>query len=263
MGTDDSFLRTKLFIPPVGPDIVIRDRLAARINEGIQRSLTFISAPAGYGKTTLLANWANGCGMPVAWVSVDEGDNEPARFLTYLVTALENALPEPGRRACRPILSVLQSPRPFSLQSVLAMLINELSTAPHKAILILDDYQFLTNQAIHDAMAFMLEHKAEGLHLIISTRSDPPLPLPRLRARRQLVEIRTADMQFTEEEAAQFLNQVMGFSLSKDDIARLENRTEGWIAGLQMAAFSLQGRLDRSRFIQGDKEEIGALQFFQ
>ena len=239
-------LATKLYAPPHRPELVLRPRLIERLNEGLHRKLTLISAPAGFGKTTLASEWIAGCKRPSAWLSLDEGESDFARFLTYFVAALQTMKADIGTR----VLAALQSPQQAPAESVLTSLINEINAMPHDFILVLDDYHAVDARSVDDALAFLLEHLPRQMHLVIATREDPNLPLARWRARGQLTELRAADLRFTAAEAATFLNQAMGLHLSGDDITALENRTEGWIAGLQMAALSLQGRADTSTFIQ-------------
>ena len=239
-------LTTKLYIPPPLPNPVERPRLIERLNEGLHRKLTLVSAPAGFGKTTLISEWVGGRERPAAWLSLDEGDNDPTRFLTYLVAALSRV---EGMEATvgEGALSMLQSPQPPSTEAVLTSLINEVAALPDRIILVLDDYHIIDSSPIDDALTFLLEHLPPQIHLVVATRDDPLLPLARLRARGQLTELRVADLRFTLSEAARFLNQVMGLTLSTEEIAALETRTEGWIAGLQMAALALQG----TRSMQG------------
>ena len=241
-----SILATKLYIPPPRSKAVPRPRLVARLNEGLHRKLTLISAPAGFGKTTLVSEWVAGCERPVAWLSLDEGDNDLARFLAYLVAALQTITADMGKG----LLAGLQSPQPPPIELILTTLLNEITTIPDHFVLVLDDYHVIDAQPVDHALTFLLEHLPPQMHLVIATREDPQLPLARLRARGQLTELRAADLRFTPSEAAEFLNQVMGLNLSADDIAALETRTEGWIAGLQMAALSMQGRSDTASFIQ-------------
>ncbi|MBN1886885.1 MAG: tetratricopeptide repeat protein [Thermoflexales bacterium] len=244
-------LVTKLYIPPARPELVRRPHLVERLseslcpNQGFGRALTLISAPAGFGKTTLLSEWigaltpsplpvGEGAGVRVAWLSLDESDNDPARFLAYFAAALHGDAPQP----------------PSPPEELMAALINQLSATGQLTVLVLDDYHFITTQAIHDALAFLLDHMPANLHLVIATRADPPLPLPRLRARGQLTELRQADLRFTPAEAAEFLRRVLGVKFSTDEVAALASRTEGWIAGLQLAAVSMQGRDDVASFIR-------------
>lgn len=239
-------LATKLYIPPPGSKIVLRTRLIERMNEGVRGKLNLISAPAGFGKTTLLSEWVNGCGRPVVWLSLDDGDNDPVRFISYLIAALQTIKAGLGDE----LLTTLQSPQAYVIESVLTSLLNEITTIPNHFILILDDYHLIESKQVDQAVAFLIEHLPPHMHLVIATREDPLLPLPRLRARGQLTELRTADLRFTPYEAAEFLNRVMGLNLSATDIAALETRTEGWIAGLQLAALSMQGHHDTASFIK-------------
>ena len=240
------FLSTKLFIPPARPNAVVRSRLIERLKVGLHGKLALISAPAGFGKTTLASEWAAGSEWPVAWLSLDEGDSDPLRFLSYLVAALQTIAEDFGAG----VLGLLQSPQPPPMESILTALLNEITTIPGHFVLVLDDYHVVDARPVDDALAFLLGHLPPQMHLAITTREDPNLPLARLRVRGQLAELRAADLRFTASEAAGFLNQAMGLSLSPDDIAALETRTEGWIAGLQMAALSLQGRADTAGFIE-------------
>jgi LuxR family maltose regulon positive regulatory protein len=241
-------LATKFYIPPPRPQVVQRQRLIERLNEGVGRtpSMTLISAPAGFGKTTLVSEWIAGCGRPVAWLSLDEGDNDPARFLTHFVSALQTVTANIGQS----MLGVLQSPQPPPIESILIALVNEITTLPEDLILVLDDYHVIHAKLVDHALAFLVEHLPPQMHLVIATREDPDLPLARLRVQGQLTELRAADLRFTPSEAAEFLNQVMGLNLSEEDISALEARTEGWIAGLQLAAISMQGHKDTISFIQ-------------
>jgi LuxR family maltose regulon positive regulatory protein len=239
-------LTTKLYIPPSRAIVVHRPRLIERLNTGLHSKLTLISAPAGFGKTTLVGEWLAACARPTAWLSLDAGDNDPTRFLAYLVAALQTLAPHIGAS----VLGGLQSPQPAAPDALLTALVNDIAALPDRCILVLDDYHVIDAKAVNYALTFLLERLPPQMHLVIVTREDPRLPLARLRARGQLSELRVADVRFTTDEAAGFLNQVMGLSLSTEDIAALETRTEGWIAGLQLAAISLQGRRDISSFIK-------------
>ncbi|MFN2186013.1 MAG: LuxR C-terminal-related transcriptional regulator, partial [Anaerolineae bacterium] len=247
-----SLLQTKLYIPPIRRELVSRPRLIDRLNAGLNGSLTLVSAPAGFGKTTLVSEWvhkvgAHGDAPPhMAWLSLDEGDNDPARFLAYLIAALRTIEATIGRG----VLSALQSPQPPPAESVLISLINEVAALPDSVILIFDDQHTIESSPVDNALTFLLDHLPPNMHLVIASREDPHLPLARLRARGQLTELRASDLRFTTSEAAEFLNHVMGLDLSAEDIAVLERRTEGWIAGLQLAAISMQGRQDVTGFIQ-------------
>jgi LuxR family transcriptional regulator, maltose regulon positive regulatory protein len=249
-------LSTKLFLPPPRPQVVVRSRLLERLNEGLRRRLTLVSAPAGFGKTTLLGEWLAGCGRPAAWLSLDEGENDPRRFLAYLVAALQTIASDIGEG----VLGALRSPQPPT-ESVLTTLLNEIANVEEDFVLVFDDYHVIDAKPVDDALAFVLDHLPPRMHLVVATREDPNLPLARLRARGQLGELRAADLRFTPPEAAEFLEGVMGLDLSAGDVAALETRTEGWIAGLQLAALSMRGREDVPGFIRafaGDNRYIGS-----
>jgi LuxR family maltose regulon positive regulatory protein len=269
---------------------VRRPRLIERLNAALQHKVTLISAPAGYGKTTLVSEWIADFRLPIlsgqaldfrldtpenlsiqnpklvlegskiqnpiAWLSLDENDNDPLRFLTYLVAALQTLAPNLGQG----VLTLLQSPQPPPLETTLTALLNELATLPDPVVLILDDYHLIEDKAVDQALTFLIEHLPPSIHLVITTREDPQLPLARLRARGALNEVRAADLRFTPAEATAFLNQMMGLTLATEQITALGARTEGWIAGLQLAALSMRGREDIPGFIQaftGDNRYIG------
>jgi LuxR family transcriptional regulator, maltose regulon positive regulatory protein len=246
--TSDSLVSTKLRPSQARLKLVARPRLTAKLEREPARKLTLISAPAGFGKTTLLVEWlrdrADGGGS-VAWLSLDEGDNDPTRFLSYLVAALQAIEEEIGEG----VLSALRSPEP-RIEAITAALINELAALPEELPLIFDDYHLIDSEPVHGIISFLLEHLPPNVHLVISSRIDPPLPLSRLRARNQMMELEAAELSFTPEEAVTFLNSVMGLDLSAEDVAALEERTEGWIAGLQLAALSMRGRKDVSGFVK-------------
>jgi len=255
----DQLLTTKLYIPPVRPQLVSRQRLIEQLNSGIHRNLTLISAPAGFGKTTLIGEWLgtiqnnngkkNRSECRVAWLSLDNGDNDPTRFLSYFVTALSRV--DGGDTAVgKGALGMLQSTQSPPAESVLTTLINDLAAMTGKVIFVLDDYHLIDSQPVHDALSFFIENMPLQIHLVIATREDPLLPIPRLRARDQLTELRAADLRFTLSEVVDFLNRVMRLNLSMEDITSLETRTEGWIAGLQLAAISLQGKEDTTKLIR-------------
>jgi LuxR family maltose regulon positive regulatory protein len=249
-------LATKLYIPPPRSKIVLRPRLIKRLNEGLSanRNLTLISASAGFGKTTLVSEWVAGCDQKIAWLSLDEGDNDPKIFLAYLVAALQTIAPKIGAG----VLAALQSPQPPSAESLLTALLNEIVALPDNFILVLDDYHVIDSKPVDNALTFLLEHLPPQIHLVIATREDPPMPLARLRARGQLTELRAADLRFTPSEAAEFLNRMMGLDLSPENISALETRTEGWIAGLQLAALALQGSLS----MQGQPDTTSFIRSF-
>jgi ATP/maltotriose-dependent transcriptional regulator MalT len=241
-----SILATKLYLPRLRPNAVSRPRLLERLNEGLQRKLTLIAAPAGFGKTTLVSAWVAGCDRQVAWLSLDAGENDPTLFLTYLVAALQTIAPTIGEG----VLGVLQASQPPPTEAILVALLNEITTLPDHFVLVLDDYHLIDAKPVDIALTYLVEYLPPQMHLVIATREDPDLPLARLRARGHLTELRATDLRFTASEAAAFLNQAMGLNLSAEDIAALEDRTEGWIAGLQLAALSMQGHQDVAGFIR-------------
>lgn len=250
-----SLLSTKLYIPPPLSDLVFRPRLIEQLSAGLKGKLTLLSAPAGYGKTTLLSTWLNQFDRPAAWLSLDEGDNDIARFLDYLIAALQTLVPECG--AALPTLHGVSGSPPTNI--LLTSLINEISNIPQDILLILDDYHTISVQEIHQVITFLLENLPKNLHITIASRTDPPLQLARLRARGHMVEIRARDLRFTQVEAADFLNRSKGLELNLTDIQTLVQKTEGWIAGLQLAAISLQGYPDRQAFVRtfaGDDRHI-------
>ncbi|GHO79935.1 LuxR family transcriptional regulator [Ktedonobacter sp. SOSP1-85] len=239
-------LATKLYVPRLRPQVVIRPRLLERLNGGLHRKLILISAPAGFGKTTLVSEWVLGCERPTAWLSLDEGDNDPTRFLTYLVAALQTIVATIGEG----VSGVLRSPQPPPTEAILTALLNDLTTISDHFVLVLDDYHMIDAKPVDHILTFLLEHLPPHMHLVIATREDPHLPLARLRVRDQLTELRVADLRFTPSEATEFFTWGMGLTLSAEDIALLSRRTEGWIAGLQLAAISLQGQQDATSFIR-------------
>ena len=247
-------LATKLYIPPSRPNTVLRSRLIERLNAGLHRKLTLISTSAGFGKTALLSEWIAVCEQLVAWLSLDGEHNDPTCVLVYVVSALQTltlnkveGVPQLGEG----VLSALQSPQPPPLNSLLTTLINEITAVSENVILVLDDYHLIESEAVDQALDFLVQHlPSPSMHLVIATREDPPLPLARLRARGQLTELRAPDLRFTPVETTEFLNQVMDLDLSAEEIIELENRTEGWIAGLQLAAISLQGHPNTANFIK-------------
>jgi LuxR family transcriptional regulator, maltose regulon positive regulatory protein len=239
-------LTTKLYVPPPQPRAVLRPRLTARLDEGLHRKLTLVCAPAGFGKTTLLSEWLAARPRPAAWLSLEEGDSDPTRFLAYLVAALRTIAANVGEG----VLGALQSPQQPPTESILTALLNEITTVSEDFVLVLDDYHAIDAEPVDSALAFVLEHLPPPMHLVVATREDPDLPLARLRGRGQLSEVRAAELRFTPDEAAEFLEGVMGLELSAEHIAALETRTEGWIAGLQLAAISMRGHEDAASFIE-------------
>jgi LuxR family transcriptional regulator, maltose regulon positive regulatory protein len=241
-----SILATKLYVPLPRAPLVLRSRLLERLNEGLHSKLTLIAAPAGFGKTTLVSEWVAGCKRPVAWLSLDQGDSDPTRFLTYLVTALQAVAPNIGEG----LLSALQSLPSPPTESILTALLNTIGTILDDFILVLDDYHLIDAKPVDHAITFLLEHLPVHMHLVITTREDPNLGLARLRASHQLTELRVMDLRFTPSETADFLNQAINLKLSSQEIAVLESRTEGWIAGLQLAVLSMEDHHDVPGFIQ-------------
>ncbi len=247
-------LMTKLHIPPLLPGLVSRRRLIRRLDEGLQvgHRLILVSAPAGYGKTTLVTEWLRGiqdagdAAPAVSWLSLEEADSDPARFLSYLIAALQAVDPTIGQTA----QAMLRSPQPPPPEPLVTSLINEIAASPRSVVLVLDDYHLIKALPIHQQLAFLVEHQPARMRLVIATREDPPLPLARLRARGQTLEIRQDDLRFSREECADFFRSVMALDLSQEDIAALERRTEGWIAGLQLAALSMHGRGDLRDFVR-------------
>jgi LuxR family transcriptional regulator, maltose regulon positive regulatory protein len=242
-------LVTKLAMPPVRSDLVTRHRLVNRLSLGIQRPLTLIAAPAGFGKTTLLSTWLEHAPLRSAWLSLEQDDDDLIRFWSYLFTALSQV--HPGSETIP--MALLQGPAPQqlpSIETVLTVWINGLTALPHEVVLVLDDYHLITAPPIHRSVSYLVDHLPPQLHLVLATRADPPLPLAHLRARGLLTEIRAADLRFTSEETTTFLTRILDLNLSGEDIVALEARTEGWIAGLQLAGLSMQGCKDISAFLK-------------
>ncbi len=238
-------LSTKLSIPPLRSRLVQRPRLLQKLSQGLECGFVLISAPAGYGKTTLLTSWLSQTKYLNTWLSIDDSDNEPTRFLTYLAAALQKIDPKIGY----PIESTSGFDSQLDNEAYLTKLINGLDKLENPFYLILDEYHAIQNQTIHQVVNFLLENRPPAMHIIIATRADPPLRLARLRARSDMLELRLADLRFIEREAADFLNYTMGLKVTPEDVARITQRTEGWIAGLQMAALSMQNAVDISGFI--------------
>ncbi|HVP21479.1 MAG TPA: LuxR C-terminal-related transcriptional regulator [Anaerolineaceae bacterium] len=242
---ETTLLKTKLNKPKVHPDLVQRSRLLNCLDKGLGQKLTVISAPAGYGKTTLLSAWATSCVCPIAWLSLDEGDNNLTRFLVHVIASLRTIEPNLGTQ----ILTLVQSPQPTKIDDLVPILLNQLDDVPGPYALVWDDYHLITSTEVHRLVAFILEHQPEVMHLYIATRVDPPLPIAQMRARGQLNELRQADLRFTDNEAQDFLRKGVGIDIAADDIVTLMERTEGWVAGLQLAALSIRNQKDISRLI--------------
>lgn len=239
-----TLLQTKLFIPPTRASIVPRPHLIEQLNNSLSGRLTLISAPAGFGKTTLVTDWLSQRDHPVAWVSLGEDDSEPQQFFSYMAAAIQ---PFPDSQ--NSLVNLLQSPQPLSGKALAAALVNDLVPVSTPCLLILDDYHEINSTEIDVALTFLLDHMPPHLHVLITSRADPGFPLSRLRARNQLTELRAQDLRFSVEETAVFLQKVIGITLTPNQIAALETRTEGWVAGLQMAALSMQNRDDVAGFI--------------
>jgi len=241
-------LATKLYVPPPRPEMVSMPHLLRRLDEGLRlgHRLTLVSAPAGFGKTTLLSAWARSLQQPVSWLSLDEADDELHRFLTYLVAALQETDDHIG-----PAMQELwEAPGRLPVDGLVIGLINSIAAAPAPVVLILDDYQAIGQPEIHQVVTFLLDHCPPQMHLVIASREDPPLPLSQLRARGQIAEIRERDLRFTTQESIVFLNQVMDLELTADEVSALETRTEGWVAGLQLVALSMRDRADTQGFVR-------------
>lgn len=240
-------LTTKLFLPPARQTLVDRPVLLDQLKEGLRGKLTLVSAPAGFGKTSLVAAWRKDCETPLAWVSLDEEDNEPLRFLDYLIGALQMVDSDLGDESAELLKKSASTP---PVKVVLTSLLNEINAYDKEFVMAFDDYHVIHEHGIHDALSFLIERLAPHAHCLIATRSDPPFPLGRLRARGELKELRATDLRFDKTEAAAFLNDVMNLELTADDVAALDDRTEGWIAGLQLSALTLQGRDNRSELVK-------------
>jgi LuxR family maltose regulon positive regulatory protein len=239
-------LTTKLYAPRVRRELVPRPRLTEQLDAGLRRRLTLISAPAGFGKTTLVAEWLSMAVRPITWFSLDETDNDPVRFFTYFVAALQKVDSTIGTTA----QAMLQAPQPPPSDVLLTSLINDIAATPAPFVLVIDDYHVIHTLAIHQQLIFLLEHLPPQMHIVLASREDPPFPLSRLRARGYMRDIRQTDLRFTEEETRDFAQRVMQVELSVDDVTALYTRTEGWITGLQFAALSMQQRSDVDRLLQ-------------
>ncbi len=240
-----SLLSTKLYIPTLRREIISRLRLINSLNSGLHSKLILVSAPAGFGKTTLLTDWLNSCKLPACWLSVDNQDDNFERFFYYVITSLQSI----NIRVDKQIFTILESCTVEKKEELLNSIINHISTYQERFVLVIDDYHSIHSQEIHKALTFLLDHQPDNMLLVIVSRSDPPLRLARFRAKGELCEIRTEDLRFTENESFLFFNQCMGVDLGDSDIATLTQKTEGWIAGLQLAAISLQNNIDKHTFI--------------
>jgi LuxR family transcriptional regulator, maltose regulon positive regulatory protein len=238
-------LNTKLNVPPVRPSHVQRIELIQKLNRLREYKLALIVASAGYGKTALVSEWIAQSQSKVAWFSVDVGDNDPVRFWDYVIAAIQTICPEIGEQT----LTLLHEPQPLPIETILSTLINQLAAVPDMLTLVLDDYHFIDLATIHEGLAFLVEHLPSQMRLIMTTRTDPPLPLARMRVRSQLLELRSADLRFSPPQTATFFADVMGLTLTTDEVSALDTRVEGWIAGLQLAGLALQGKRDTAEFI--------------
>ncbi len=238
-------LTSKLYFPPHHPNLVRRPHLLESLDAGLSGKLTLVSAPAGFGKTTVVSEWIRDCGHPTAWLSLDKNDNDLSRFLIYLIAALQRIDSEVGVD----VQAALEESLSPHFEILLTRLISEIERFPDKSIIVLDDYHLIYSKSVHDVINFLIEYLPPMIHLVISGRTDPPLPISRLRVLGEVNEVRTPKLRFTKKEVATFLNDLMGFDLSSEGIAALEARTEGWIASLKLAALSMQGRDDWPEFI--------------
>ncbi len=240
-----TLLRTKLYRPARKDNLVKRSQLISRLDSGSKRKLTLVSAPAGFGKTTLVSEWIDKTAQPCAWLSLDNDDNELQRFLIYLVNAIKQIDNSVGDE----VLKVLNATKTEPEKDLLIKFADELGDINDNFTLVLDDYHVIINESIHDTVDFIIDYMPDNMHLVMITRSDPPLPLARLRVRSEITEVRAADLRFSEAETKSFFNDLMDLNLSEDEVAALENRTEGWIASLQLAGLSMQGIKDKKKFI--------------
>jgi LuxR family transcriptional regulator, maltose regulon positive regulatory protein len=243
-GEPAALLATKLHLPSLRPDFLPRARLADRLTDGLTGQLTLVCAPAGFGKTALLADWARGGQVPVAWLSLDAGDNDPTRFWRHTVAAVARLRPEVGEQ-----VTALLDPSPRSYEAVVTAMVNELAAGPDPVVLVLDDYHLIEAAPVHDSVGLLLRHLPSQLRLILASRADPPLGLARLRAGGQLAELRERDLRFTPQETTALLRETMGLELPEDSEAALAARTEGWVTGLHLAALSLRGHADPAGFV--------------
>ena len=248
-------LLTKLHIPPAGNNVVHRTELFEKLNSGLNRKLILVSAPAGYGKTTLLSDWIIQNKIPAAWLSLDNGDNDPAVFLSYVISGIQSIHKDFGQSALR----LLNSPNSPSVESITSLLINEIINISQNFLLVLDDFHLINSGEVIKLVTYLLEHIPGNIHIVILTRSDPALAVSRLRSQHQLVELRSSTLSFSANDISILFNKKLKFGLSFDDVYSLESKTEGWIAGLQLTALSMSGREDISGYIndlKGDNRYI-------
>ncbi|MEA3440355.1 MAG: hypothetical protein U9R58_08735, partial [Chloroflexota bacterium] len=245
-GEPTLLLKTKLNIPRLSGGFITRPHLVERLNHNLDCKLTLISAPAGYGKTTLMAAWLGSCDRPSAWFSLDKNDNDLVLFLSYFATAIRSVFPH----SCSDTLELLRSPQTPTVDYLAGTLTNEIDDLPGSIMLALDDYHFINEKAIQQLMARLINYQPASLHLVIATRSDPLLPLPRLRADQQIFELRSEDLRFSAEEAEQFLRYATDGAIDHNTTIAINQRTEGWVAGMQLAALSIQSR-DQAAFLEG------------
>lgn len=244
------FIITKIRIPSLRPELVARPRLLQQLQAGLACQMILVSASTGFGKTTLVSEWLRECGRPAAWLALDELDNDPLRFLSYFIRALQSVKEEFGDALLENLATSKSGVLSPERSEFLDALIHEITGIKNAFILVLDDYHVIVNPVIQDFILFLLNNQPENMRLVISSRADPPLPLGRMRARRDMYEVRANDLHFTPLEAAEFLNDLMDLALTEQDVVALENRTEGWIAGLQLAALSMQGQSNNHQFIE-------------
>jgi LuxR family maltose regulon positive regulatory protein len=248
-------LLTKLHIPPARNNIVHRSVLHEKLNIGMSRKLILISAPAGFGKTTVVSDWIDQTKIPAAWFSLDNGDNDPVDFLSYIISGIQSIHKEFGQAA----LKLLNSPNKPSVESIASLLINEILNINQNFLLVLDDFHLIKSKEVINLISYLLDHIPGNIHLVILTRSDPALSLSKLRSQHQLVDLRSSDLSFSANDISILFNKKLKLGLSIEDVISLETKTEGWIAGLQLTALSMQGREDISGFIQdlkGDNRYI-------
>lgn len=244
-----TLINTKFIIPRVSSDLVLRSHLIERLNDGLNRKLTLVCAPAGYGKTTLLSQWLADSSHPVAWLSLDENDNNLVVFLSYFVTAIQRIFPETGQAT----LNLLEAPQKPPLEHITSTLINELAEQGEPFLLVLDDYHTISDAEVHQLMEALITYMPPEMHLVLASRKDFPLPLVRLRIGREMTEIRVKELRFTSAETKVYLEQTTEMELSRETVAILEERTEGWIAALHLAAIAMRGEADHERFARSFK----------